>query len=414
MNNEKKPLPAHIKLGLQIFGGVILVGLVFLGGVYVGYDNRPAFAKISNLVHPTDNSVTNADFSEFWKAWQIVDQNFPGADKITSQDRVYGAIKGMLASFGDPYTTFFPPAENTQFQSQIAGEFSGIGIEIGEKNGLLTVIAPLKGTPAAAAGIKSGDIITKINTTNTSTLTIDQAVDMIVGKNGTTVILTIARQGVPTLIVDTITRATINLSTVDTETKPGGVFVIHFYTFSANSANLFRLAMDKYLASGDHNLLIDLRGNPGGYLDAAVQIGSEFIPQGKTIVKEIGKTPTDVTVHSSTGPVIFPTSDKLIILADQGSASAAEILSGALSEQGIGVLVGQQTFGKGSVQQVIPLTSDTTMKVTIAHWYTPNGISISQKGLTPKVVIPIDPAAKTDTQLQKAIDLFSNPATFQK
>ncbi len=165
--------------------------------------------------------------------------------------------------------------------------------------------------------------------------------------------------------------------------------------------------MNNYLASGDHKLLIDLRGNPGGYLDAAVQIGSEFIPAGKTIVKEIGKDPSDVTVHTSTGPVIFPSGDKLIILADQGSASAAEILAGALSQQGIGTLVGQQTFGKGSVQQVIPLTNDTSLKVTIAHWYTPDGTSISEKGLTPSIVIPFDSTAKTDTQLEKAVDLFS-------
>jgi carboxyl-terminal processing protease len=153
--------------------------------------------------------------------------------------------------------------------------------------------------------------------------------------------------------------------------------------------------------------LLDLRGNPGGYLDAAVQIGSEFIPQGKTIVKEIGKSPTDTNTYTSTGPKVFPAGDKLVILADQGSASAAEILAGALSEQGIGTLVGTQTFGKGSVQQVIPLTNDTSLKVTVAHWYTPDGTSISEKGLTPKIVIPVDPAVKTDTQLQKAIDLFN-------
>jgi carboxyl-terminal processing protease len=406
MNKEKKPLPAHIKLGLQIVGGVVLIGLVFLGGVYVGYDNRSSFQKITDLVHSSDSSVSTADFSEFWQAWQIVDQDFPGADKVSSQDRVYGAIQGMLASFGDPYTTFFPPAENTQFQSQIAGEFSGIGIEIGEKDNVLTVIAPLKGTPADAAGIKPGDAITKINTTNTSTLTIDQAVDMIEGKDGTTVTLTIARTGVATPLTFTITRATINLPTVDTETRPGGVFIIHLYSFSANSADLFKAALNKYLASGDHDLLLDLRGNPGGYLDAAVQIGSEFIPQGKVIVKEIGKTPSDVTIHTSTGPKVFPSGDKLIILADQGSASAAEILAGALSEQGIGTLVGEQTFGKGSVQEVIPLSNNTSMKVTVAHWYTPDGISISEKGLTPQIVIPLDPNAKTDTQLAKAVALF--------
>ncbi len=258
---------------------------------------------------------------------------------------------------------------------------------IGEKDNILTVIAPLKGTPADKAGILSGDKILKIDGKDTSSLTVDQAVDLMRGKSGTSVTLSIGRVGTTTTIKDyTITRATIDLPTVDTEMRSGGVFVIHLYSFSANSAELFKAALNKYLASGDHNLLIDLRGNPGGYLDAAVQIGSEFIPQGKVIVKEIGKTASDVSVHNSTGPKMFPDGDKLIILANQGSASAAEILSGALSEQGIGVLVGQQTFGKGSVQQVIPLTSDTAMKVTVAKWYTPNGVSISEKGLTPKLL----------------------------
>lgn len=412
MNNEKKPLPLHIKIGLRIFGTLVLAAIIFLGGVYVGYGNRPAFAKVTSLVHTTtDPTATTADFSAFWNAWQLVSKNFAPsatATKTTDQDHIYGAIQGMVASFGDPYTTFFPPSENNQFQAQIAGSFSGIGIQIGQKNGLLTVIAPLKGTPAEAAGIKSGDVIVKIDTINTSTLTIDQAVSMIEGKNGTTVTLTLAREGTATPIVLTITRQTINLPTVDTETRSDkGTFIIHLYTFSANSATLFKQALNSYLASGYHNLLLDLRGNPGGYLDAAVQIGSEFIPQGETIVKEIGKDPKDITVHASTGPVVFPKGDRLIILADQGSASAAEILAGALSQQGIGTLAGQQTFGKGSVQQVIPLTNDTSLKVTIAHWYTPDGTSISEKGLTPKVLIPFDQAAKTDTQLDKAVALFA-------
>ncbi len=399
-------MPAHVKTGLRILAGVIIVVAVFLGGVYVGYNNRSA---------SEDNS--SVDLSLFWKAWNIVQQNFAPANNaatpVTDQDKVYGAIQGMVAAYGDPYTTFFPPAENTQFQAQIAGSFSGIGVEIGEKNGVLTVIAPLKGTPADKAGIRSGDEIVKIGTTNTADITIDQAVSMIQGKDGTSVTLTLARQGVATPIVTTVVRGTIDLPTVDTETI-GNVFVIHFYSFSADSATLFRAAMQKYLASGDHNLLIDVRGNPGGYLDAAVQIGSEFIPQGETIVKEIGKSASGTQTYTSTGPVIFPKGDKLIILADQGSASAAEILSGALSEQHIGVLVGEQTFGKGSVQQVIPLSNDTSLKVTIAHWYTPDGISISEKGLTPQIVIPFDPNAKTDTQLQKAVQLFADPTTFQK
>jgi len=172
---------------------------------------RPAFAKVTGLVHPTDSSVaSNTDFSPFWQAWQIVTQNFaPGTTTggvqtavPTDQNRVYGAIQGMVASFGDPYTTFFPPSQNTQFQAQIAGSFSGIGIEIGEKNGVLTVISPLKGTPAEVAGVRSGDQVIKIDSTVTSNITVDQAVTMIQGKDGSTVTLTLARQGVASTYCD--------------------------------------------------------------------------------------------------------------------------------------------------------------------------------------------------------------------
>jgi carboxyl-terminal processing protease len=244
MSNESSKYPPQIKIALRIIGGLVVIAAIFLGGVYVGYDNRPAFAKVTSVVHQTDTTVSTADFAPFWKAWQVVSQNFAAgknASATTDQDHIYGAIQGMVASFGDPYTTFFPPAENTQFQSQIAGEFSGIGIEIGEKDGALTVIAPLKGTPADIAGVKSGDQIIKIDNTITSAVTVDQAIDMIRGKDGTAVTLTLARQGAATPIVLTITRNTINLPTVDTENRSAqGVFIIHLYSFSAQSPGLFK------------------------------------------------------------------------------------------------------------------------------------------------------------------------------
>lgn len=405
------------QITLRIIGSIALVVAVFFGGVYVGYGNQPAFAKVTELVHGNDPSVSAADFNSFWKAWKLVNDNFApakeGSAPISAQDRIYGAIQGMVASYGDPYTTFFTPSQNTQFQAQITGSFSGVGIQLGAKDNALTVIAPLKGTPAEKAGVKAGDKIIKIDDTVTTNLTVDQAVGLIQGKSGTTVTLTLLREGTSTPIVTPITRQTIELPTVDTEMREGDVFVIHLYSFSAQSASLFKGAMEKYKASGDHKLLIDLRGNPGGYLEAAVQIASQFLPQGKVVVSEIGKNPKDISVHTSTGPKIFPDGDKLMILVDQGSASAAEILAGALSQHGVGVLVGQQTFGKGSVQQVIPVTEDTALKVTTAHWYTPDGTSISAKGLTPKILIPFDSKEKTDTQLKKAIDLFASPVTFQ-
>lgn len=402
-NNTSEP--QHVGHGVRIFSTIIFGVIVFFAGIYVGFENRPSVQKITGLFNKESVVTVDTDFSPFWKAWQAANEKFPGADNVSNADRMYGAIKGMLASFNDPYTTFFTPKENEEFESEINGAFSGVGIELGAKDGIITVIAPIKDTPAYKAGILSGDKIVKIDDRITADLSIDDAIDLIRGEDGTPITLTIVREGELSPKVYTMNRSTITIPTVDTETQDG-VFIISLYNFSGQSVGQFKTAFNEYLASGNKNLILDLRGNPGGYLDAAVVMGSMFIPEGDIIVKEIGKTDTDITVHKSTGPVLFPKENKLVILVDKGSASASEILAGALSEHGIGQLVGTQTYGKGSVQEVIPITSETSMKVTVAKWYTPQGISISDHGLTPSVVIPYDSESTVDTQLQGALNLF--------
>ncbi len=404
MNHKSAP---HIKTGIHITVGVIIAAAIFFSGVSVGYQNRPAMHKITGIVHKENPEEISADFNPFWTAWKLLDEKLPGAQETNDKDRLYAAIQGLTGAFGDPYTTFFPPEENTIFETEIAGAFNGIGVEIGEKDDVLTVIAPLKDTPAYRAGLKAGDKIIKIGDSITADMSIDEAISLIRGEANTTVDITIARMGLDQPKMFTITRERISLPTVDTEIR-GDVFIISLYNFSAQSPELFRAAFDQYISSGYKKLVVDLRGNPGGYLDAADKIGGLFIPRGKTIVKEIGKTERDITLHTSDGPALFPRDHQLIVLVDQGSASASEILAGALSEHGIGTLVGEQTFGKGSVQEVIKLTPDTSLKITVAKWYTPNGISISESGLKPQVVIPQPPTAtaENDIQLKEAIALF--------
>lgn len=391
---------------------LVLTGVFFLG-VTFGKHYSSDEAKVVNLVNKNDYA-NKVDFAPFWKAWNIINEkyvptNSSTTEKVSDQARVYGAISGMTESLGDPYTTFFPPAESKSFNDEIAGNFEGVGMEVGVRDGVLTVISPLKGTPAYRAGIKSGDKILKINEKLTNTLNTGQAILLIKGKKGTPVTFTISRVGTKDPFLVTVIRDIINTPTIDTEIK-SDVFIIHLYSFSATSPNLFRNALRQFVESGKYKMIIDLRGNPGGYLEAALDMASWFLPAGKTVVQEDFRNTKDTQIYKSKGYNIFNDKLKLVVLIDGGSASASEILAGALHEQGVAKLVGTQSFGKGSVQELVDITSDTSLKVTIAKWLTPNGTSISHGGLTPDVVVKLDEAEflkGRDTQILKAIEILA-------
>jgi carboxyl-terminal processing protease len=237
-------------------------------------------------------------------------------------------------------------------------------------------------------------------------MSVDVAVNLIRGPKGTTVTVTVMRKGVKNPIEFTLTRETINIPTLDTETLSGGIFVVHLYNFSQDSANLFRGALRQFVESGDHKLILDLRDNPGGYLESAVDMASWFLPMGKTVVTEDFGSSTPKQVYQSFGYNIFNKSLQFEILVNGGTASASEILAGALQQYNIARLIGEQTFGKGSVQELLPITSDTSLKVTVARWLTPNGTWISEKGLTPDIAVPFvaDPKdPKKDVQMDRAV-----------
>ncbi|MDR3519938.1 MAG: S41 family peptidase [Candidatus Pacebacteria bacterium] len=391
---------------------VLFIATAFVAGIYVGDVNRPEIDKVIGISNKETEVATSADFSPFWKVWNTLNQKSLTISSVSDQDKVYGAISGLVGSLNDPYSEFFPPAEATSFEDQIAGNFDGIGMEVGSKDGVLTVIAPLKDTPAYKAGIQSGDKILKIDNTVTTNLNIDDAINLMRRPKGTTVTLTILRNGEQQPRVITITRDTINIPTLDTNLRKDGIFVITLYSFDANSAELFRGAMQQFVNSGSNKLIFDLRGNPGGYLDAAVDMASWFLPADKTVVTEDygGRQPSDVI--KSKGYNIFAGKNlKFVILIDGGSASASEIFSGAMKDNGVAKLVGAQSFGKGSVQEVINVTPDTILKVTVARWLTPDGTSISEKGLTPDYPVAItqnDILNKVDPQMDKAVQLLNN------
>jgi carboxyl-terminal processing protease len=389
---------------------IFLIGLpaaifIFFIGVYVGggksYAPNPAL---------NDTSAITADqFNSYWKVWHILDEKFVEAGSTTPMQKVYGSIQGLASSYGDPYTVFFPPVESKTFAEDIAGNFEGVGMEIGIKDKQLQVVAPIKGSPAERAGVKSGDLILKIDDKVTADMPVDAAVKLIRGKQGTTVKILFLVKGASKPVERSIVRDIINIPTLETGTKPGGIFTIRLYSFTAQSPDLFRNALREFVLSGNHKLILDLRGNPGGYLDAAWDMASWFLPTGTTVVTEdFGKNESP-TVYRSKGYNIFNKNLVMYILVDGGSASAAEILAGALKENGIAKLVGTKTFGKGSVQQLIPITSDTSLKVTIARWLTPGGHNLSHDGLEPDYKVEVTEkqiADKVDAQMDKAVELL--------
>lgn len=378
------------------FGVVLAVVAAFGGGMYAGLSERLETAaaqsntSASGSVHVGGSQPGGVDMAKFWQVWNLLDENFvqthASGTLPTDEEKLYGAIAGLVDSYGDPYTVFLPPQDAQQFNEDISGSFGGVGMELGERNGSLTIVSPLKGTPAEAAGVRSGDIIVAIDTKPSETMPVDQAVKLIRGKVGTSVTITLRRAGEPKAFDIKITRAIIKVPIVNAYKRGDGIFVIELYSFSETSPGLFRAALRQYFESGATQLLLDLRGNPGGYLEAAVDMASYFLPVGQPIVTEDYKGKQSNLVHRSLGYNVFANKKlTMAILVDQGSASASEILAGALSQSGVAKLVGTRTFGKGSVQQLVDLGDGAELKVTIARWLTPNGTSISDGGLTPDI-----------------------------
>jgi carboxyl-terminal processing protease len=393
-----------------MFALVLFIGVLFFGLGYVA-SNKNVFGDLKgDALAITDDSSIN--FETFTKVWKLMNQKFVSTtDKkvITDEDKMWGAIEGMVSSFDDPYTVFLPPTENENFEMEIGGSFSGVGMEVDVIEGLPTVVTPLKNTPAEKAGMKSGDIIVKIDDKDTTGMSVQEAVSMIRGKIGTSVKLTILREGEKDYIEKNIVRENIKLPTSDYELRKDGIGIISLYNFNANATSEFRSALRKFISSGSKKLIIDLRGNPGGYLDSAVDISSWFLPAGKAIVSEDFGGAKEAKTFRSKGDQVISDDVKIVILVNKGSASASEIVAGALKDYKRATLIGTQTFGKGSVQELVPITKETSLKVTVARWLTPLGNSFSGEGIKPDIVVDTAPEGKElkDYQLEKAVEFLN-------
>ena len=415
MFDESAQLPfkerRKVPLGALISVGIIALALGFaIGTLYTSEKSGGAIA----------GAPEGVDFSPVWKAWQIIDDKFvPAAVSTTThiasttaesdRERVWGMIQGLAESLGDPYTFFLPPKENEIFEEDISGAFQGVGMEIAVREQILTVVSPLKDTPADRAGIQSGDHVLKIDDAETRGMDIATAVSRIRGPKGSTVRLLILREGFAEPKEFVVTRDVINVPIVLSSARPDGVFVIELRSFTANSPMLFRRALREFIEAGKPYLLLDLRGNPGGYLDASVELASWFLPSGAVVVTEDYAGNAENVVHRSRGYAVFNENLRMVILVDRGSASASEILAGALRHHGIAKLVGEKTFGKGSVQELVEITENTALKLTVARWLDPGGNAIPLDGIRHDIEIAEteeDRKAGKDPQLDRAVELL--------
>ncbi len=381
---------------------LFFLGSGFAGGFFVG-----KASVICPFCQPSE-----IDFSLFWQAWDQIKTKFVDRGNLDTQKMIYGAISGMVESLGDPYTVFFPPQESKQFKEDVSGTFSGVGMEIGIKKGQLQVVSPLEDTPAQRAGLRAGDSILEINGTSTSGMTADQAVDLIRGPKGTEVTLLINRDGWKEAKEFRLTRDTIQVPSLKLEFKdlPSGEKVAYLvlYQFSEKSYYDFNQAAMDILNSDAKKIIFDLRNNPGGYLEVAQSIAGWFMNRGQIVVIEDFGNGKEQEIYKSEGPSSL--SDyPIVVLINGGSASAAEILAGALRDNKGAKLVGEKSFGKGSVQELSDLRDGSSIKITVAKWLTPRGNLITDVGLEPDFKVEmkdIDYEQNKDPQLDKAIEII--------
>jgi carboxyl-terminal processing protease len=395
---------------------VVVLGIALLGsGFWLGWTlgmkhpKNVLVSQATNIIPPQGSSTTLADFGTFWQAWQNINELYLRNPDVSGTAKVYGAINGLVQSLGDPYTEFFNPADNKQFQQDISGNFGGIGAELGTNaKNQIAIIAPLKGTPAEAAGLRAQDIIVAINGSSTDQMTVDQAVNIIRGQIGTKVTLTIMRSGWNKTQDFTITRANIQVPIVDFEMK-GNIAHISLHEFDQSADQLFYEALVKAMNNNAQGIVLDLRDDPGGYLDIAVDLAGYFLKPGTLVVSEVGRS-VATTTYVATGDGVlgdFP----MVILVNGGSASASEILAGALHDDRGVKLIGEKTFGKGTVQELENLSDGSSLKITVAHWVLPSGKIIDHQGIAPDYEVPLTDANiknKQDPQLDKAIQVLQS------
>ena len=395
---------------------IILAVLIFLavagastGGYYLGYQtglDETRNITIEGLTGAETPEGISADFGIFWEAWDTIKKAYIRGGELDDQKLIYGAIRGLTEALDDPNTVFLSPEDSEKFSEDIQGSFGGIGAEIDVRDGQLIVVAPLKNTPAERAGLKSGDQILEIDGRPTEELTVDEAVKLIRGELGTTVTLTIGREEWNEPNEISIVRENIQIPTVEWEMKEGNIIYLKLYSFTANAPQAFYQAVLQGLQARGKGMVLDLRNNPGGYLDVSVNLAGWFLDRGDVVVIERFSSGEEKVFRARGNEALanFP----VVVLVNEGSASASEILAGSLRINRDTELVGEKSFGKGTVQELEELSDGSTLKVTIANWLLADGTLIEGNGLEPDYPIPLtgeDTQSGRDPQLERAIEL---------
>ncbi|HUD09167.1 MAG TPA: S41 family peptidase [Candidatus Saccharimonadales bacterium] len=413
MDIEKnEPKSKNFQKHFKVFSVVILVCVSFFAGTF--YDKHlSSKSASSNTIEgllakgSSKDQPQNVDFSLFWEAWNLLDDKYVDTTKIDHQKMIYGAISGMVKSIGDPFSSFMDPEESQQFSQELGGTFEGIGVEIGMKSNILTVISPLQGSPAEKAGLKAGDKILKVGDKLTSDMSVDEAVSLIRGPKGTDISLTILHDKSNTPVEVKITRDQINVKSVTLEWKDNNIAVIKISKFGDDTISGMNQIASQVVSQKAKGIILDLRNNPGGYLEAAVEVSSKFIPAGKVVVSEEERGGGKKEYDARGGDIL--SGIPVTVLVNSGSASASEITAGALRDDLGTQLIGKKTFGKGSVQELEKLSGGSNLRVTIARWLTPNGDYIMEKGIDPTIDVDLTDAdynSNRDPQMDKALEVI--------
>lgn len=391
---------------------LLAFGMAFVSGYLFGR-GEPAGGPLAFLdvlqpstARATEEAVLNADeqlrFRVFWETWRIVERDFYDRGQIDHQKLIYGAIKGMVDAVGDPYTVYQTPSQRELNDTDLRGSFDGIGIQVDMKDNRLTVVAPIEGSPAEAAGFRPGDIVLEVDGKSLAGKTLNDTVGLIRGQRGTPVTLTILRPGTSDPFPVTVVRAEIKLKSVRARVLDDGVGYLRISSFSASTGTEMAAAVKDLMSKQPRGLIVDLRNNPGGYLQTSVEAAAQFMDPGSVVLYQQSGNGDRKTYRTEGGGVA--TGLPLVVLVNKGSASASEIMAGALRDSGRATLIGEKTFGKGTVQNVHELSDKSGLRVTTAQWLTPSESPIQGVGLLPEQVVEMPPTATISSEATRADD----------